>query len=100
VHNNRGWQHLVEAVAITPKETEPRDFAEFPNHPGLSTFDPSDRKFVAVANAHPGKPPILQATDSKWVGWNEALNACDIKVDFLCPNEIRKTYDHKCGEQP
>ena len=98
VHDNRGWQHLVQTLAITPKDTDPRDFNEFPDHQDLSGFDPSDRKFVAVANAHPKKPPILEAADSKWWGWKDTLNACGITVEFLCPDEIKKTYNRKFGE--
>ena len=97
VHDYQGWPCLVEKIAITPKETDQRDFEEFPDHPGLSKFDPSDRKFVAVANAHPAKPPIMEALDSKWWGWKEALKACGITVEFLCPDEIKKLYDGKFG---
>ena len=64
----------------------------------MSKFDPSDRKFVAVANAHPGKPSILQATDSKWWGWKDALLECGIKVEFLCPAEIANAYKRKFGQ--
>lgn len=98
VHDNRGWLHLVETVAIASKETDPDDFIEFPGHPDLSNFDPSDRKFVAVANAHPQKPPILEASDSKWWGWRDALTACGITVVFLCPKEIEEAYNRKFGE--
>ena len=49
----------------------------------------SDRKFVAVANAHPAKPPILQSTDSKWWGWKEALQEVGITVHFLCPEYVK-----------
>ncbi len=45
-----------------------RGYREFSIHAGLAAFDPSDRKFVALAAAHPEHPPILQAVDSKWWG--------------------------------
>ena len=54
----------------------------------LSSFDPDDRKFVAVANAHPGKPPIMEATDRQWWGWKEALHDAGITVHFLCPEYV------------
>ena len=98
VHDNRGRRDLVQIVVITPKAGDPDDFTEFPSHQDLSNFDPSDRKFVAVANAHPAKPPILQGTDSKWWGWKDALNACGITIEFLCPAEIEETYHRKFGE--
>ena len=70
-------------------------YEEFPDHEELKEFDISDRKFVAVANAHPEKPPILQATDSKWWGWKDALNDVGISVDFLCPDYVEKKYHEK-----
>ncbi len=43
-------------VPIT--ETGQDRFVEFPAPLLEERFDPPDRKFVAVANAHPDKPPI------------------------------------------
>jgi hypothetical protein len=63
-------------------------YQEFPTHDALNDFDRSDRKFVAVANAHADKPPILQATDSKWWGWKDALAEVGIAVQFLCPGYV------------
>lgn len=82
-------------VKITKKNSS---YEEFPTHPDLENFDPSDRKFVAVANAHPDKPPILQATDSKWWGWKDALAEKGIKVYFLCEDYVRAKYAEKMGQ--
>ena len=65
-----------------------RGFESFPEDEHLANFDPPDRKFVAVAVAHQDKPPILQAADSKWLGWNSALADHGVRVDFLCPEDI------------
>jgi hypothetical protein len=73
------------------------DFEEFPNHPGLQSFDRSDRKFVAVAVTHQKKPHIRQAVDAKWWGWYPSLRAVGVEVDFLCPTEIRRP---KNGTRP
>ncbi|MGH7168710.1 MAG: hypothetical protein ACRELG_00335, partial [Gemmataceae bacterium] len=97
VHDNRARQDLVGDIVITPKPGVTDDFVEFPAHPDLAGFDPSDRKFVAVANAHQGKPRILQATDSKWWGCRVALKECGIIVEFLCPGEIQQAYQRKFG---
>ncbi len=86
-----------QQVAITPVPPEEGGFAEFPNAKGLETFDPSDRKFVAVANAHPERPPILQALDSKWWGWRQALASVGVTVEFLCREQIQATYERKFG---
>lgn len=71
----------------------------FPDDPELADFDPSDRKFVAVARAHPAAPPILQATDSKWWGYRRALRRHGVTVDFLCEREVRRTYARKFGRE-
>ncbi|MHB8205526.1 MAG: hypothetical protein ACYDHG_17735 [Desulfomonilaceae bacterium] len=53
--------------------------------------------FVAVAEAHPAKPPILQATDCKWLGWKNALEKEGIIVNFLCPDYVALHYEEKRG---
>jgi hypothetical protein len=83
----------VHQVAIT--ETQQDTYAEFPDGPLQTQFDPSDRKFVAVANAHPSNPSIWQAADSKWWGWAPALKKKGLQIDFLCPEQLEKTYRQK-----
>jgi hypothetical protein len=72
-------------------------YDEFPEHEDLKDFDISDRKFIAVANAHPKKPPVLQAVDSKWWGWKYPLAEFGIKVHFVCPKYIQAKYKEKMG---
>jgi hypothetical protein len=72
-----------------------RMFESFPDDPRLANFDDSDRVFVAVAAAHAERPPILQAADSKWLGWAEALRAHRVDVEFLCPDDIQAFHDKK-----
>ena len=55
-------------------------YAEFPQNEELKNFDLSDRIFVAVANKHKDKPPILQGTDSKWWGYKEIFETIGIKI--------------------
>lgn len=92
VHDHRWNANKVTQVRITRNGNS---YNEFPNHVGLRNFDPSDRKFVAVANAHPEKPPIVQATDSKWLGWKKPLAKAGITVHFLCPDYVRAKYSKK-----
>jgi hypothetical protein len=75
------------------------EFSEFPALPVdlARLIDPSDRKFIAVANAHPQKPPIVQATDSKWIGWEAGLAAVGIRIEFIDPVFLRPTYEKKMG---
>jgi len=92
VHDNR-WKFPDEnRVTITRNGNS---YDEFPDHKGLDQFDNSDRKFVAVSNAHSEKPPILQASDSKWWGWKEPLAEVGIIVHFLCSDYVKAKYTEK-----
>ncbi len=93
--NDNQWGFPQEDRVVISKDGD--IYNEFPNHDELSTFDVSDRKFVAVANAHPKKPPILQAIDSKWWGWKGALAEVGITVRFLCPEYTKAKYKEKIG---
>lgn len=92
VHDNRWKFPDADRVTIARNGDS---YDQFPDHHGLKAFDNSDRKFVAVANAHLTKPPILQATDSKWWGWNDALEDVGITVHFLCPEYVKAKYAEK-----
>jgi hypothetical protein len=75
------------------------NFLEFPVDRALKNFDRSDRKFVAVALAHPERPPILQAVDSKWWGFKDALNRNGVRVEFLCPDDLQRLQVRKAKRQ-
>jgi len=92
VHDNRWNLPASDRVPITRNG---ESYDEFPVHRGLANFDKADKKFVAVANVHPDRPPILQATDSKWWGWKDALAKVGISVQFLCPQYIEAKYREK-----
>ena len=94
VHDHRWNADRVTQVQIVKKGDS---YDEFPDHVGLKNFDPSDRKFVATANAHPEKPPIVQATDSKWWGWKDDLEKVGITVRFLCREYAKAKYAEKMG---
>lgn len=88
----------VHRVPIT--ELSPDHFSEFPVPALQPSFDPPDRKFVAVANAHRDKPPIWQAVDCKWLDWWSPLAAVGIHVEFLCPRDICGFYVRKFPKRP
>ena len=83
----------VEQVSLT--ELAENEFAEFPDADLQQVFDPPDRVFVAVAHAHPDKPPVLQAADCKWLDWWPALKAKGVDVEFLCPGDACAFYRNK-----
>lgn len=70
-------------VRITPQD---ESYAEFPGASELAGFDRSDRKFAAVARAHPDHPPVLNAVDSDWWHFREVLDRYNVHVDFVCPD--------------
>ena len=92
---NEWGGNRVTRVTLTPSSHDDEDFEELPDPPSGVRYDPSDRKFLAVAAAHPEHPPILQALDSKWWGWRDALSAVGIQVHFLCESEIKEKHRQK-----
>ncbi len=87
----RNWANLqrCDLVPITPINNLENEFQEFPTDPDLQDFDPDDRKFIAVALAHPEKPPILQAVDYKWLDFRDALQRNGVTVAFICEEDIQ-----------
>jgi hypothetical protein len=88
----------VEQVALS--ESAKDIFVEFPDPVLELLFDAPDRKFVAVAHAHPDKPVIWQAADCKWLDWWPALRAKGVKVQFLCPDNACGFYRKKFPNKP
>ncbi|MEI8164819.1 MAG: hypothetical protein WCG26_00510 [Chloroflexales bacterium] len=97
VLTNHANPRRCERVMITasPNAQSAHDFAEFPADPALAGFDPSDRKFVAVACAHPARPPIYNAVDTDWRHYQEALAANGVVVAQVCPDDVRRLVDRK-----
>lgn len=88
----------VEQVSLTQKGAD--HFKEFPVAALEAAFDPPDRKFAAVANAHPDRPVVWQATDSKWLDWWQALLAQGVRVEFLCSGDVVRIYRGKFPDRP
>jgi hypothetical protein len=80
--DNQANSQVCAQVEITPMDGS---FLEFPPDPDLSAFDPSDRKFVAVILASGVCAPLLNAADTDWWLFREALERHGIKIEFLCP---------------
>lgn len=93
-----GDPRRVETVALV--EEAGQMFPAFPDAELQGRFDPSDRKFVAVAAAHPARPPIWQAADSKWLGWWPALARAGVRVEFLCFDDACRFYEAKFHQPP
>lgn len=95
---NRRNPIRVREVALI--ETDADSFAEFPGADLQARFDPADRKFAAVAHAHPGGAAVWQAADCKWLDWWPALGAAGIRVEFLCPDDACRFYAAKFPDRP
>ncbi len=80
---------LVKITPVDVNNPNGTDFAEFPNDPALGKFDRDDRKFVAVAIAHPEHPPILEAVDFKWWNFKDVLYTHSVMIEFLCKEEMQ-----------
>ena len=93
-----GDSQRVQQVTLT--ELAEDQFAEFPAPELEAVFDRPDRKFAAVANAHPFKPPIWQAADCKWLDWWPGLKAKGVNVTFLCSDDVCRFYEKKFRGKP
>lgn len=85
VHDHMYGGKRVRQVAIIPCNDPNRSFEELPEN----EFDPSDRKFLAVAVA--GKAEILNATDSDWSEQEPLTRDLEVRVRQLCPQHASKT---------
>jgi hypothetical protein len=93
-----GNPERVEQISLS--ELADNEFAEFPDAALQPLFDAPDRKFVAVAHAHPDKPPIWQAADCKWLRWHAALAQHGVRVDFLCSSDVVRFFKAKFPNEP
>ena len=85
--DNRYKPDRVSQVTLVEDPARPGEFATFPADPALAAFDRSDRKFVAAVLTHPEKPPVLNATDSDWWDYRDALRPHGVTVRFVCGEE-------------
>ena len=79
MHNNR-YKYLDTEVRLHRTDN---GYKEFPQGMESANVDPSDKKFFAVSNAHPSKPDIYEAVDSKWWSWAATAKSCGINIIFL-----------------
>jgi hypothetical protein len=85
----------VKNVPIT--KIQEYEYEEFPDSLQEKEIDNSDKKFIALANSNKGKAPIVQASDSKWIGWAAALKQEKIFVEFTCREELAEIFIRKMG---
>ena len=81
--SNQADRRRCVTVAVVPDPG--RGYREFPDSPVLANFDQDDRKFVAAARAAGTDPPILNASDTDWWHYRQALEDHGVRVEDLCP---------------
>lgn len=84
--------HVDDSTEITPNGD---GFCEYPSDVRLVDFDRSDKKFIALANAHALHPQIVEGADSKWWGIKDVLAEYGISVLFVDEDYIRRKYEKK-----
>jgi hypothetical protein len=89
VLQNYAKVNRCEQVEIHPRGGSGEDYEEFPNDPALDKFDPSDRKFVAVARGSKSNPEVLNAVDPDWWEHRDALKRHGVRILFLCLQQFR-----------
>ena len=71
---------LVERIDLPKREDG--EYVDLP-HPLIDeNFDPSDRKFAALARRE--NAPVFNATDSDWINHAQTLATVGIQVEHLC----------------
>ena len=85
VLNHQYQNDRVRTFAVTPIDDDARGFEELPEN----SFDPSDRKFLAVAVV--ARAVVLNATDSDWHDHQPLMDRLGVEVNQLCPQHASKT---------
>lgn len=88
-----GDRFYQEVLLSAPRRIErihlpKRDNGEFADLPQAlidANFDPSDRKFAALARRE--QVPVVNATDSDWLDHRVVLKENGIQVEFLCGSD-------------
>ena len=83
-------QASIVCEKVSTAKDDQWGYKEFPRNDELLSFDPSDRKFVAVALTSKNKPKILNAVDSDWYHFEEALKKEGLDIVQLCPNCLKE----------
>lgn len=95
LYTNQANPHRVKQVRIN--RIGVNEFEEIPAPLSSLGIDPSDLKFIATAIANGGKAQIAEASDSKWIGWENELNNNNVKIHFTCKRELNEIFKRKIG---
>lgn len=82
VFDNQCQSDRVRRVRVTPSADDRRGFEELPEN----SFDPEDRKFLAVAVA--ANAVVLNAADRHWSQHTALMSRLGVDVRQLCPQHV------------
>ena len=82
VFNSQYGCDRVQRIRVTPSDDDGRGFEELPEN----EFDPSDRKFLAVAVT--AGAVVLNAMDSDWGEHGALMGELGVEVEQLCPQHV------------
>ena len=82
----RGDPATCVQVPITPIQDPEGSYAEVPEH--VRDFDSDDQKFLAVAAAEGGNPPLFVGLDGEWWERRGDLTAAGFDIQFVCPTDL------------
>ena len=82
--DNQANPEHCRKVTLTPNVF--RGFEEFPDDSALDSFDPDDRKFVAVVLVSGTGPKLLNASDTDWWLYRNELQRHGVEVVLFCPD--------------
>ena len=89
---NRFYQRVLQDWILCERIDLPKradgEYADLPQAVIDAGFDPSDRKFAALAKRE--RIPVVNAVDSDWLEAQEVLAANGIRVRFLCGRNMER----------
>lgn len=90
----------MDVVTDMPKlEKQNGEYIAFPKCEELADFDVADRKFIALSLTHCDNPPIVQAADGKWLGFEEILRDYGVHIEFLDREYVTMKYNQKIRDK-
>ena len=78
----------LQRETLTPRDSS---YEEFPNDPGLSTFDLDDHVWIATAQAGEPHHTVVNAVDSDYVQHKLEFERNNVTVLELCPEFVGRS---------
>lgn len=83
--------NVSKVIRVALERDGDGNYAEFPADPTLSSFDPSDRIFVALALSAPKTTTLLNAVDSDYSQHRVPREKYGVRIEELCPGNLKQS---------